>query len=110
MGLGWGYPVAAGGGVGRIGVWETYVFHSDYHGQGYATEACRALLGHAFGPLQAQRVVTGTAAANTASRRLLERLGFRKTSESTGSFRNDADGRPITFLGYAYELTREEWG
>jgi RimJ/RimL family protein N-acetyltransferase len=86
-----------------------YVFNRGYHGQGYATEACRAVLGHAFGPLQAQRVVTGTAAANTASRRLLERLGFRKIAESTGSFRNDSDGHPIMFLGYDFEITREEW-
>jgi len=70
-----------------------YVFNFDYHGKGYATEACLAVLSHAFDLLQAQRVVTGTAAANTASVRLLERLGFRKTSESTGSF----------------EMSRDEW-
>jgi len=70
-----------------------YIFNFDYHGKGYATEACRAVLGHAFDRLQAQRVVTGTAAANIASVRLLERLGFRKTSENTGSF----------------EISRDEW-
>ena len=70
-----------------------YIFNFDYHGKGYATEACRAILSHAFDRLQAQRVITGTAAANTASVRLLERLGFRKTSESSGSF----------------EMSRDEW-
>ena len=79
-----------------------YVFNFYYQGKGYATEACRAVLGHAFERLQADRVVTGTAAANRAFCRLLERLGFKKTSESTGSFRNTPDGKPIQFVGYDF--------
>ena len=86
-----------------------YIFHFDYHGQGYATEACRAVLAYAFDRLQAHRVVTGTAAANRASCRLLERLGFKKTSESTPSFRTTPDGQPIQFVGYTFELSRDEW-
>jgi len=86
-----------------------YIFHFDYHGQGYATEGCRAVLAHAFDRLQAHRVVTGTAAANHASCRLLERLGFKKTSESTASFRAAPDGQPIQFIGYTFELSRDEW-
>jgi RimJ/RimL family protein N-acetyltransferase len=86
-----------------------YVFHSDYHGQGYASEACRAVLAHAFERLQAQRVVSGAAAANHASCRLLERLGFQKTAEGTGSFRTTADGTPIRFLGYTFELSQADW-
>lgn len=86
-----------------------YIFNFDYHGQGYATEACRAALRHAFEQLRAQRVVTGTAAANRASCRLLERLGFKRTSESVGSFRNTQDGKPIEFVGYTYALSREAW-
>jgi RimJ/RimL family protein N-acetyltransferase len=86
-----------------------YVFHSSYHGKGFATEACRAVLSHAFDRLRAQRVVSGTAATNSASCRLLERLGFKKISENTGSFRNAPDGTPIEFLGYSYELPKAEW-
>lgn len=86
-----------------------YVFNFDDHGKGYATGACRAALGHAFGPLQAQRVVTGTAAANRASCRLLEKLGFKRTSESQCSFRNAPDGNPIEVLGYTYTISRQEW-
>jgi len=86
-----------------------YVFDSNYHGKGYATEACRAALRHAFGYLQVRKVVTGTAAANRASCRLLERLGFQKIAESTGSLRTGADGKPIQFLGYTYALSRDAW-
>jgi ribosomal-protein-alanine N-acetyltransferase len=94
-----------GGRVFNLG----YVFNFSYHGQGYATEACRAVLDHAFEQLGAAKVVTGTAAVNTASCRLLERLGFKKTGESTGCFRNAPDGKLIEFLGYSYALSREEW-
>jgi RimJ/RimL family protein N-acetyltransferase len=86
-----------------------YIFNFDFHGKGYATEACRALLEHAFGPLQADSVITGTAVENPASCRLLGRLGFKKTGEAKGSFRNDPDGKPIEFLGYSYCLPREDW-
>lgn len=86
-----------------------YVFDTPYHGQGYATEACRAALGRAFEDLQAERVVTGTAAANTPSVRLLARLGFTKTGEHSGAFATREDGTPLAFMGYTFALTREAW-
>jgi RimJ/RimL family protein N-acetyltransferase len=54
-----------------------YIFAPAYGGQGYATEAVRALLDLAFGELGARRVVARVDERNTASRRLLERLGAR---------------------------------
>jgi [ribosomal protein S5]-alanine N-acetyltransferase len=86
-----------------------YVFNSHYHGHGYATEACTAILDRAFGQLQAERVITGTAAANQSSCRLLERLGFQKIGEKISSFKNAEDGTPIEFLGYMYAMSKEEW-
>ena len=87
-----------------------YVFNSDFHGLGYATEACRAVLNRAFCQLQADRMVTGTAALNQASCRLLERLGFQKSCEEIASFKTAEDGNPIEFLGYRYSISRDEWG
>jgi RimJ/RimL family protein N-acetyltransferase len=55
-----------------------YVFHPDAGGHGYATEAARALLTHAFQDLQAHRVFARTDARNTASAALLRRLGMRE--------------------------------
>jgi len=83
-----------------------YIFNADYHGKGYATEACRAILDDAFARLGADRVIAGTAEANHASRRLLARLGFVKIGEDMVSFRNAPDGAPIEFLGYSFQLTR----
>jgi RimJ/RimL family protein N-acetyltransferase len=86
-----------------------YCFNFDYHRQGYATEACRAAIDHAFDQLDAQSFVTGTGAENIPSCRLLERLGFRRTAQGTGAFWETEDGEPIEFLGYTYTLTKDEW-
>lgn len=87
-----------------------YRFYADYHGQGYATEGCRAVLDHAFDDLGAERVTSGTAAANEPSCRLLHRLGLRVIAESRGNaFRNEPGGQPIESIGYLFAITQEEW-
>lgn len=59
---------------GEIG----YVLHPDYSGNGYATEAGAALLRLGFDELGLQRIVGRLDARNTASARVLERLGMRR--------------------------------
>jgi RimJ/RimL family protein N-acetyltransferase len=59
---------------GEIG----FVFHPHHHGRGYATEASRALLAVAFKRYRMHRVVGRLEARNTASARVLERLGMRR--------------------------------
>ncbi len=86
-----------------------YIFDANYRGHGYATESCKTMLDRAFGELQASRVVTGTAALNHPSCRLLERLGFRRIGEKMSSFKAAEDGMPIEFLGYIYALSKHEW-
>ena len=85
-----------------------YIFNFDFHGRGYATEACRAVVAHAFEAMQAQKVTSGTA-ANRPSVRLLDRLSFRKVGEGSGSFWETEGGEPIEFLGHSYAFSREEW-
>ena len=51
-------------------------------GQGLATEAARALVGHAFGPLGLTRLVAIAHVDNAASRRVLEKLGMRPERET----------------------------
>lgn len=83
-----------------------YAFHPAFRGRGYAAESVAALVAWAFEELGVTRVVAGTAAHNTASRRLLTRLGFREAGQSPVSFVTDATGMPITFLGVEYALDR----
>jgi RimJ/RimL family protein N-acetyltransferase len=60
--------------AGEIG----YVFHPDHGGQGYATEAVRALLDIAFGIYRLHRVTARIDARNLTSLRLAERVGMRQ--------------------------------
>jgi RimJ/RimL family protein N-acetyltransferase len=55
-----------------------WVFAPDVHGQGYATEAARALMEAAFADVQAYRVWAQLEPENTGSSRICERLGMRR--------------------------------
>jgi RimJ/RimL family protein N-acetyltransferase len=61
-------------GQGEIG----FMLHPDHHGHGYATEAAAAILELAFGTYGLHRVFGRVEPRNTASVRVLERLGMRK--------------------------------
>jgi RimJ/RimL family protein N-acetyltransferase len=59
---------------GEIG----FIFHPDHQGHGYATEAARALIDHAFGHYGLHRVYGRLEPRNLASARVLEKLGLRR--------------------------------
>jgi RimJ/RimL family protein N-acetyltransferase len=54
-----------------------FSFAPAFQGQGYASEAVCGLLGHLFGVVGLHRVYAITDPRNTASRKLLERVGMR---------------------------------
>ncbi len=54
-----------------------YKLGRDYWGQGYAIEACRAMIRFAFDQMRLLRIVTITDQQNTSSVHLLQRLGMR---------------------------------
>jgi RimJ/RimL family protein N-acetyltransferase len=58
---------------GEIG----FIVHPEHHGRGYATEAGRVLLGLAFEGVGLHRVIACAELRNTASARVLEKLGMR---------------------------------
>ena len=63
----------------EAGEWEIgWVMHKDDWGKGYATEAARAMLGYAFSELGVHRVVAFCNALNTASYRVMEKLGMQR--------------------------------
>jgi len=67
------FPLAPDGPDVALG----YAFGEPYWGKGYATEAATAVLIEAFGPLDLDHVVAITREANSDSRRVLTKLGFR---------------------------------
>ena len=77
-----------------------------YGGRGYATEAVKAAIDISFGPLGLRRVVAKCFADNTASWRLMERVGMRREAHAV----RDGLHRDGTWRdGYTYALLREEW-
>lgn len=58
---------------GEIG----FMFHPAHHGRGYATEAGLAVLALGFDAYDLHRIAGSCDARNTASARLMERLGMR---------------------------------
>jgi RimJ/RimL family protein N-acetyltransferase len=55
----------------------SYALGREHWGNGYATEAGRALIGYAFEQLRLPRIAYGVDGANTRSVAVLRRLGFR---------------------------------
>lgn len=57
---------------GELGFWLA----KEYWNQGYATEACKAVLHHCFQELDFQRIHSITASENHACKRVLEKIGM----------------------------------
>jgi RimJ/RimL family protein N-acetyltransferase len=88
-------------GGGEIG----YVLHPDVQGQGYATEAARALLGLGFDGLGLHRIVARIDERNTASAQVARRLGMRQEARLV---RNEFfKGEWSTELNFA--MLADEW-
>lgn len=69
-----GIGIAAAHDRGEFGYW----IGRPYWGNGYATEAARALVAHAFGDLGLNRLQAGAFTHNPASIRVLEKVGLRE--------------------------------
>jgi ribosomal-protein-alanine N-acetyltransferase len=54
-----------------------YRFQQAHWGKGYATEVCRAIIDYAFQQMQLHEIFAITDVDNTASRHILEKLGFQ---------------------------------
>ena len=73
----------------------------EHWGQGYAPEAARTAIRHAFAALGARQLFAGHHPDNQASRAVLARLGFRYT--------HDAYYGPTRMLHASYLLTADEF-
>jgi RimJ/RimL family protein N-acetyltransferase len=75
-------------------------------GHGYATEAVRELLRHCFQELGVHRVTASCFVANTASWRLMERVGMRRELHAVQESLHRS-GRWLDTVGYA--ILADEW-
>lgn len=80
-----------------------YTIRSDHQNNGYAYEACSALMEHCIENLGTQRFTAGTADCNIPSVKLLQKLGFSKFKSFEASFAKNAAGKSITFAAGEYE-------
>jgi RimJ/RimL family protein N-acetyltransferase len=82
-----------------------YCYGAAAWGHGYATEAARAVLQWAFATLDLNRVQAETDTRNTASARVLEKLGFVRE----GTLREDCVVDGDVSDSWVYGLLRREW-
>ena len=71
-----GIGITLGGEFPEIGYW----LGLPHWGQGYATEAARAIIDYTFEEFDCSEIRAGARVVNTASRRVLEKCGFQWTS------------------------------
>jgi RimJ/RimL family protein N-acetyltransferase len=85
----------------EIGYWLGVPFW----GKGYATEAARAVIDHAFGDLDYDTLLAGARVSNPASRRVLEKCGFQWTGVGLYRIRALASSAPCD----RFRLDRGLW-
>ena len=78
-----------------------WIINKRYHGQGFAFEAAKALLGYANETLGIRHFTATCDTENTPSRRVMEKLGMKLVAEYSGRKNklSDEDRR-----GYEFEL------
>ncbi len=71
------------------GIW----LRAGFHNRGYGTEAFTARLNFAFGRLRMRRIENGYFLGNHASRKMLERVGYKREGVARKRYRSMADGK-----------------
>lgn len=82
-----------------------YWLGTHYWGQGYATEAARAVIDYAFAELGCEELQSGARISNPASRRVLEKCGFQWCGVGLYRIRSIASSAPID----RFRLDRGIW-
>ena len=90
-----------GGSTPELGYW----LGAAYWGRGFATEAVRALIDHAFTDLELEALQAGARVTNPASRRVLEKCGFQWTGVGLYRIRALKSSAPID----RFRLERSIW-
>jgi RimJ/RimL family protein N-acetyltransferase len=88
-------------GADEVGYW----LGVPYWERGYATEAVRAVIDHAFGELRCESLQAGARVNNPASRRVLEKCGFQWTGVRLTRIRAIHSAAPVD----RFRLDRGLW-
>jgi RimJ/RimL family protein N-acetyltransferase len=89
------------GSVPELGLWLGLA----YWGNGFATEAARAVIDHAFADLELEALQAGARVTNPASRRVLEKCGFQWTGVGLYRIRALKSSAPVD----RFRLERSIW-
>ncbi len=101
--------------IGSIGYWVDdaghhcidYDFNPKYYGNGYATEAGKALICYLFKTTDINAIYGDCDVQNISSWKLLERLGFQRIRQlDNQTYKNDKLGNPIIISTFLYELSK----
>jgi RimJ/RimL family protein N-acetyltransferase len=82
-----------------------YIFRRTVWGEGYATEAARAMLAFGFDQLGAHRVFATCAPENVASIRVLKRIGMRREGKLRENMLVQGEWRN----SFLYAILEREW-
>ena len=102
--------------IGSVGYWvdeedgETeysidFDFNPRFWHRGYAFEAAKEVVRHLTDDLHVKDIWGDCDERNTASSRLLERLGFQLIETVDDAYKEDPDGNPIMIKSRVYKLT-----
>ncbi|MCM3772869.1 MULTISPECIES: GNAT family N-acetyltransferase [Priestia] len=82
-----------------------WVFNSEYHQKGYASEAAKAVMDYAFNTMKLHRIIATCQPENTPSYRVMENVGMRRE----GYFKKCIPAGKGWWDEYYYAILKEEW-
>jgi len=91
--------------------WEIgFIFNPAFRNKGYASEAARAIITHAFTKLGAHRIVGHCTPENIPSWKVLEKCGMKREGllRKNVFFRKDKNGKPHWLDSYDYAMLAED--
>ena len=86
-----------------------HVFHTQFRGGDYDTEAIERMIGYAFEHLDIRSIITKNAEEWEGQLTPLKKLGLKVAGRGKGSFHKDANGKPIEFTACEMTITKERW-
>jgi RimJ/RimL family protein N-acetyltransferase len=88
--------------IGKAGCWRLpeigYILHPRCWGQGFAAEACHAVIAHVFATYDLPAITADVDPRNDASLRLLARLGFVETGRAAATYEIEGEISDSVYL------------